>query len=483
MNITSNGICIPKALFKRLFINPRQLIEEKLTIVENVDERFITSRRIIRNYKFDDDYVYLPRIFAHMFIDNGIAITSITPKNKLIPEEKVVLAIQPYKYQSCVLNYVLSRPSMRYNLSSKCAAYAYIVLPPGLGKSFIGCMITSKLRLPTLVIVPTEAIREQWHNEFAAALPLLTRTSYMNKRPVEDIDITIIIVNTAIKQHATFFHNFGIVIIDEVHEYGTERKIDLLWHIHTRYLIGLSATPNTQLCGLSRAVNAHIGLPIITTEIPELCVPLHIFYGKVYIIKYKAPPELASNVSSKVGVLSTTATAMKLLKDSSRTQMIVDLTWNLYHKLARTVFVFAESREYLINLKSLIIEKYGKIDDITVLRGGSSHSDIENMYKSDHNIILTTYSYSGRGLSVMNATAIIQATPRKYNMEQLIGRIERQGSDKNIERIIIDIVDMSTFLKCQLSTRKQIYKIKQYIIHEIWLTTASINSGAVIDIL
>ena len=59
-------------------------------------------------------------------------------------------------------------------------------------------------------------------------------------------------------------------------------------------------------------------------------------------------------------------------------------------------------------------------------------------------------------------TALVLVTPRRNGMRQIIGRILRRGSDENIVRQIVDIVDVCTVLKGQFAERKKIYKERKY---------------------
>ncbi len=77
-------------------------------------------------------------------------------------------------------------------------------------------------------------------------------------------------------------------------------------------------------------------------------------------------------------------------------------------------------------------------------------------------IVLTTYGYSRRGISLGGMTAIVMATPRRNGMRQILGRITRRGSDQTIVRQVVDIKDMETPLRSQSSDRRRVYKEKRY---------------------
>lgn len=77
--------------------------------------------------------------------------------------------------------------------------------------------------------------------------------------------------------------------------------------------------------------------------------------------------------------------------------------------------------------------------------------------KKERSIIITTYGYSYRGVSIKHMDSLIIATPRASKFTQIIGRIKRKGGDASIPRRVIDIVDSATPLKNQFSQRKKAY--------------------------
>lgn len=170
---------------------------------------------------------------------------------------------------------------------------------------------------------------------------------------------------------------------------------------------------------------------------------------------------------------------------------------------ARThgIFVFAEHREYLPALREALLERFAPEDidipeidvpedapeiDIpeiaipepvpgiapaaadyvpVVLRGGATPEDIGQAHRA--RIVLTTYGYSRRGVSLVDMTAIVLATPRRNGMRQILGRVTRRGSDESIVRLAVDIKDIRTALKGQSSDRRRIYKEKEYPIFRV----------------
>ena len=82
-------------------------------------------------------------------------------------------------------------------------------------------------------------------------------------------------------------------------------------------------------------------------------------------------------------------------------------------------------------------------------------------------MVLTTYGFSRRGISLPDMTALVLASPRRHGSTQTLGRILRRGSDESILRVIVDVVDVCTGLKSQSTERKRAYTMKGYPVTKI----------------
>ena len=82
-------------------------------------------------------------------------------------------------------------------------------------------------------------------------------------------------------------------------------------------------------------------------------------------------------------------------------------------------------------------------------------------------VVLTTYGFSRRGISLPDMTALVLASPRRHGNTQTLGRILRRGSDESILRVVVDIVDVCTGLRGQAAERRRAYAAKQYPVTKI----------------
>ena len=84
-------------------------------------------------------------------------------------------------------------------------------------------------------------------------------------------------------------------------------------------------------------------------------------------------------------------------------------------------------------------------------------------------VVITTYGYSGVGVDFPDITALVIASPRKTNINQLLGWILRD-THQEISRDIIDIIDPYDIFINQAKKRYEFYKKRNYNIfnYRIW---------------
>ena len=114
--------------------------------------------------------------------------------------------------------------------------------------------------------------------------------------------------------------------------------------------------------------------------------------------------------------------------------------------------------------------KWVEDSKVSLIMGGTTGDDMKKVKSKKSHIVLTSYGFGRRGISLVDMTAIIMASPRKHGLNQIIGRIMRRGSDQRIIREIYDIVDNRSMLKYQFKEREKVYTKREYpiIIDKYW---------------
>ena len=110
----------------------------------------------------------------------------------------------------------------------------------------------------------------------------------------------------------------------------------------------------------------------------------------------------------------------------------------------------------------IMLPRPGPARAISILRGGVARDAVGKARAAGAHVVLTTYGFSRRGISLPDMTALVLASPRRHGSTQTLGRILRRGSDESILRVIVDVVDVCTGLKSQSTERKRAYTMKGY---------------------
>lgn len=441
-------------------------------------------------YIIQKGIITFPRIKYPIFLKHNI-IDSI--KIDYVNEPRIIkeyeISMPLYDYQEGIITYLMNNKYSEKLINER-LAICYLQMDTGLGKTRIGCALVNKIKYPTLVIVPTIAIGHQWIDEFNELYPDMLVGFYHNTSKIkitpDKYDVTIIVVNTFSKKDISFIDGYGFIILDEAHEYYTTCNGKILWLAQTKVVLGLSATPLERPDELDKYILLHLGTPIYAKDIVNVGIVK--FVGKVKCINYYGSPKYSETIVTDKGVTSSILTIANLIKDPYRIELIIKEIKRLYNE-GHGIFVFAEHRDFLDVLKEHLIDynvsmEVGeeiKVDEIdtSIFRGGIHKSDIQrakNLSKTrGSHIVLTTYGYSRRGISLTEMTSIIMATPRRNGLKQIIGRILRRGSDESIVRNIVDIVDVRCNLKNQYFDRKKIYIEKNYPIETVKVESDTIE--------
>ena len=452
----------------------------------------------------------------------GVRAGAPLPEPRRLAEERCAAAEPLYEYQEAAVNYLCDGPfgGAAAALGGDAAAAlggvaaatlggdAYLQMDTGLGKTRVGLAVIARRREPALIVVPTDAIAHQWVDECLELYPDMQVAVYHNppkgsRRPPPSPlthDVILIIVNTFRGKTPDFMEGFGTVILDEAHEFHSVHNCRALWLSQTRAVLGLSATPAERPDGLDRYVPLHLGAVILPAAIPGFDARAVNFRGEVRVLEYAGHPDYCETTVTPAGTMSAILTIGAVVKDRARLRLVAAEVERLYrlHETAgpaellrlglgprpaaaatrahpggevrrHGVFVFAEHREYLPALRAALLERLPpadvaapELDKVSILRGGVSRSAVGDARRARAHIVLTTYGFSRRGISLPDMTCIVEATPRRNGLRQILGRILRRGSDESILRQVVDIVDTRTGLRGQAADRRKVYVDKQY---------------------
>lgn len=352
-------------------------------------------------------------------------------------------------------------------------------LGAGLGKSFIALALIISLGRKCLLVTHSTNMVYQWADLISKWAPSI-KIGYCYGKSKKDGDIILSIINTAAgdsfrldgKEYtkSEFFGLFGVVVCDECQLMLSPSAERMYRRCQSMFMLGLSATPNENVKNKDCIAWWNLGPVLDAEEIPGYVKNEVKFTGEVKMIKYLGPHKYTKLIiNEKVGVVSVVQMISQLMLDPYRIHVIAKEALRL-QKDKYNIFIFADRRNYLEDIRNYMIrlgmrcnllEDLSKPHKVKRLVGGSTSADMTHAEKYSQ-IILTTYQYMSVGKSIPKMNAIILATPRKSYNEQTIKRIFRLGSDTNIKRKIIDIVDWKTPMKNQWYQRKKYFDLQGY---------------------
>ena len=490
--LTSQGFIVSVARLSRGFGARYPDLLKKLTLRK---ESRHGPAQVIKMYTFAQvrgiNCIVLPRCLIKLL--NLASLTIFLPEvQKIICEARINF----YESQIIICDNLISRV---FNEQRRIAgtACAILNLRAGYGKSFCAASLIQRLKVRTLIIVPAVNLANQMCKDLNTALDAKiaiykkVKATKAGSIKQDEPDILIIVINTALKLPSEFFAKFSFVIFDEVQTLCTEIRRIIFAKATTHFMFGMSATTEDRNDPFDAVAHKELAMDgIIRAEnIPGFAYETAIdpsrknaFDVDVTVIKYNGPAEFTQLICNETtGKPSTEKMLKQFMKDPYRVALCIScikelLCWRGPEGQKHRIFVFCEEREPL----QMFCDKLREMrddsendseialvtDDLSgKLIGGIKDTDAANILKNAR-VILTTYSYSGTGVSIVDATAIIFTSSRKSNMKQITARIMRMGSDKSIRRRIIDIVDNKTFLRNHLAFRMIAYEFYQMNISE-----------------
>jgi hypothetical protein len=428
-----------------------------VTIGHNNSRKTICSFKIIGRSKKEITFMVLPRFGGFMLQKAGLIgeITNSLQKGECVDFKEPDISLT--SNQTTVLHHLLTTTYTQHNID-KGTASATIQMDPGYGKTYLAMGLISTIKKKTMIIVPNTYLLRQWVSILESVFPKNTIGCYYGVKKT-DGDVVVAIVNSALKY--TEYEKYGLIIYDEVHMYCSSKFAAIFSTAHALCCLGLTATPFDRIDKFDPVAHWALGKPILAENIEGWDPVDVVFSTEVTRVIFNGHEDFTRILTSSAGIVSVPLMVNQIQDDHHRNTLIVAYAITLY-RTGRNVFVFSDRREHLHTLAKILIENRIEFDapelDIGVaeLMGGSTDNDIEAA-KINGRIIMTTYQYSGTGVSINKMNSIILATPRKSNMKQILGRIYRLSSDATVVRNIIDIVDNKTCLKAQYSARKKVY--------------------------
>ena len=330
----------------------------------------------------------------------------------------------------------------------------------GFGKTALALYFVAHYSQKTLWIVHKTFLMNQAKEAIQKFLPgAKIGTLQRDTIDIENKDIVIgMLQSISMKDYPKeIFKEFGMVVIDECHHISSEKFSQALWKVSSKYMIGLSATPDRK-DGLSRIFEMSIG-PIVC-EIKNTVRKPNIEFIHSYIFETEPCPVYHNGKTALPQMINTVCDSF------DRTKVILDRIGELVKEQGRCILLISDRRNHLEVFYNFI-PKWFPGTSVGYYVGGMKQSDLEESSKKQ--VILGTYAMSSEGLDIPALNTLILASP-KSDVEQSVGRILRKDHP-GIEPLVIDLVDHWGPFENQYYKRRRFYRKMEYKILEDSTTT------------
>uniref|UniRef100_A0A6C0AJL6 Helicase ATP-binding domain-containing protein n=1 Tax=viral metagenome TaxID=1070528 RepID=A0A6C0AJL6_9ZZZZ len=391
-----------------------------------------------------------------------------------------------------------------------------ISLHTGGGKTVCALYIASRLRVPALVVVHNTFLRDQWIDRVKAFLPnariglrnedtscdtfirdftirvdegvmkykrgdttpnfkllkniktdeLIDLAKIVGSEPNLDSLVDIIPSFTSIhditvgmiqgivqkKVNADEFRPIGLVIVDECHHIASEVFVQALPKVTSKYMLGLSATPDRK-DKLMYAIHWFLGPLLYKSETGD-SVDTQV---NVEVYEYKNDdPEFNEIVMSSQGMVSVPIMVNKLTGCEDRTKWLCGILEDISEG-GRQILVLSDRVQHC---QDILAGLSPELRETACILGTAVKPELRTEYCKTKAILIATYSMCKEGFDVPTLNTLVMATPRP-DIDQIVGRILRvEKKGRVVHPLIVDIVDPQ--FRRQFGMRNGLYKKRQY---------------------
>ena len=302
---------------------------------------------------------------------------------------------------------------------------------PGWGKTVACLALIDALKVPTVVVVHKEFLRDQWIDRIKEFLPEAKVglaqgdiCDYTGKH------IVVAMVHSLAKpgRYPDSFYNWpGLVITDETHRVGAKTWSPVPAMFPSRYRVGVTATPRRK-DGCENVFFYHIGRILFRAKEKRLLPRVRRVWSNFRFVK---TPNFNPNVCSRSIQINI------LCKSRARNRLIIDQLV-LAVKAGRKILVLSERLEHLATLEKLLLKEMDGNEPSTGYYVGGMSPD-ERRESATKTVIFATVQYAAEGMDIPPLDTLFMTTPNS-DVEQAVGRILRPFEGKK-EPVVVDFRD------------------------------------------
>lgn len=410
-------------------------IKERLTF-ENPE--FIEANRMgrstwnipreIRAYEIEGGLIILPRGFTRQFIrilQRAGCTYKIEDQRRALPEADFKFTGTLKDFQTEAVNAMLSRD------------FGTLSSPTGSGKTVMALAIIEARKQPTLIIVHSKELVNQWVERIGTFLGIPCNEIGIigNGKKTIGPRITIGIINSIHKVSLEIREHFGHVVVDECHRVPARTFTEGLKNFDARYMLGLSATP-WRRDKLSRLIYWNVGDVVHKIDQDALMDSGDILRAEVII--RETDFRTSFDPSEQYSLMLS-----ELTENHKRNALIVQDVTQEAEECSGVCLVLTDRKAHV---EALVVMLQEKGLNAKGLHGDFSNRErqavVENLNSGAVKALVATGQLIGEGFDCKELSSLFLACPIRFDgrLLQYLGRVLRPAPGKDKARVF-DYID------------------------------------------
>ena len=434
---------IPDILVKQIkehltFINPAWIEHKKLGLSNWKTRRTLS---FLRQYK---DKLIMPR----GFLPHLVGILRRAALDYELDDQRRVLPEVNFQFMGNLKDFQEEAVG-----AMSAWDFGTLAAPAGSGKTVMALALLAQRKQPTLIIVHTRELMDQWVERIATFLAVPAKEIGRigaGKHNLGD-RVTVGMVQTLYKCAAKVAPHIGHLVVDECHRVPSRTFTKAVTAFDTKYMLGLSATP-WRRDGLSRLIFWHLGDKVHEVEEANLVEAGEILSADVFIRKTQFSPTCdPSEEYSRM--------LSELTKDPGRNALIVQDVADEVANGNGICLILTDRRAHCEALVDLLVERGVEATLLTGdLANGERQRVVEALNSGKVKVLVATGQLIGEGFDCRKLSTLFLATPIKFNgrLLQYLGRVLRPATGKRKARVY-DYLDPVGVLQVAARARARVY--------------------------
>ncbi len=328
--------------------------------------------------------------------------------------------------------------------------------PTGSGKTVMALYLAALRQQPTLVVVHTKDLAQQWIDRIGVFLDLSDdQIGYIGggkKRTGEKI--TVALVQSLYKCADEVALKIGHLLVDECHRTPSRTFTEAVAEFDARFMLGLSATPYRR-DQLSRLIFWHLGdvhhrvEKALLVESGDVLPAEVIFRETDFRPYYDAVQEYSKMLS-------------ELTASDERNRLIASDVAGEVESHSGVCLVLSDRKKHCETLHALLTYRHRIAAELLTgdLNVQQRQEVVQRIRQGDARVLIATGQLIGEGFDCRDLTTLFLATPVRFSgrVIQYLGRILRPAPGKELARVF-DYIDIHVEpLVKAANARKRVYK-------------------------